>query len=100
MRHLPIGVDEPKDRAGDEGAEDDLEAQCLGEGGEADQQNERATNADLGGRVLEAGEHIRQEVRAFGASDRESECPSECHQEAHEEHGARRTRPVAGEEDG
>ena len=52
--HLPVGVREREDRAGGERAEDDLESELLGGGGEADEQHERAPDADLGGGVLQS----------------------------------------------
>ena len=59
MGHLLVAVDQREDRAGHERAEDHLEPQVLGERGERDHQHERAADADLRGRVLEAQRRCR-----------------------------------------
>ena len=52
MRHRAVLVDEREHCAREEGAEDHLEPERLGEGDEADQEQEGAAHADLRSRVL------------------------------------------------
>ena len=70
--HPVVRVEVVEDRAGGEGAEDQLEPELLGERDHPDQQHERAADADLGARVLEAAQRRRDPPRALGAGDARS----------------------------
>ena len=61
--HHLVAIGERQDRAGGERAEDHLEAELLGDGGERDQQHDRPAHPDLGGGVLEAQQVVADALR-------------------------------------
>lgn len=68
MAHRLVAIEQREHGAGREGTEDDLQAELLGDGGERDQQHDRAADADLGDRVLQAQQVLADAHRALGAA--------------------------------
>ena len=58
-----VAVDHADDDAGEEGAEDALQADPLGQRGERDQQHHGEAHPDLGGRVLQPEQHLAEAHR-------------------------------------
>ena len=73
MRHHSIAVYEAQHRAREERTEDDLEAEPLGKRQESHEQQERAADADLPGRVLESHQHSRHAAQPLGPDERGDE---------------------------
>ena len=59
MRHCLVAIDQRQQGAGGKGAEDRLEPDVLRDGDKADQEHERATDANLRGRVLKSEQDSR-----------------------------------------
>jgi hypothetical protein len=70
MRHHPVLVHQPQDRACDKGPEDDLEPQNLCQDGEANQEKQGAAHPDLGARVLQVSKDHAQSSEVFDLGDR------------------------------
>ena len=82
MGHAPVLVEVVEDRAGGERAEDQLEAELLGERDHPDQEHERAAHADLGAGVLKADERRRR------SAERSASSHADRHRSDHEHEGA------------
>ena len=96
--HHLVAVDERDDRAGDERAEDDLEPERVGDGGEADEQHERGADADLRGRVLQPQQVGADAHRVLRAAHHAEDDGGEREQRA-EQQQRRAGAALAGEED-
>ena len=101
--HRAVAVDERDDRAGDEGAEDDLEAQLGGQRHEPDEQDEGGADADLRGRVLQALQDLAQAPGVLDAGDRQRDEHGDHEQPAEQDDlrrgGARLAREEEREQD-
>jgi hypothetical protein len=73
VAHHLVTVEQRDHRAGDERAEDDLQPEPLGDGGEADEQDQRRADADLSRRVLQAQDVGADPSRALGAAHGEED---------------------------
>ena len=101
--HRAVAVDERDDRAGDEGAEDDLEAELGGQRHEPDEQDEGGADADLRGGVLEALQDLAQAPGVLDAGDRQRDEHGDHEQPAEQDDlrrgGARLAREEEREQD-
>ena len=87
-----VAVDELERRAREERAEDRLEPELRREHDEQREQQERAADADLGGRVLQPHERLRDPHRALEAEDRDADRGDEG-EERDQQHELRRRAP-------
>ena len=71
VRHHPVFVHQPQDRARDKGSEYDLEPQKLRQDGEAHQEQQGAADPDLGARVLKTQEDGVKPCDVFELGDRD-----------------------------
>ena len=96
--HPAVLVQERQQPARGEGAEDDLEAQALGERDEGDHQDHRRPDADLGARVLEPQEVVLHPARVLRPAYDEERDSQQGDEHRQQDRGGARA-ALAGEEE-